>query len=130
MPSTSSHAADRARRIARLQRLANGLDSRFRIPGTQIRFGWDSVLGLVPGIGDLVTTVPAAIFLIEGWRLGVRKRTLARMGVNSALDLTIGGLPVIGDAFDVFFKANRRNLALLEAELDQVAPEPREVKHA
>jgi hypothetical protein len=102
--------------------LADGLDSRYKIPGLPVRFGWDSILGLVPGLGDLVTTIPAAIFLVEGWRLGARKRVLARMGVNSALDLTLGGVPLLGDIFDVYFKANRRNLALLEAELAGTIP--------
>ncbi|WP_435206032.1 DUF4112 domain-containing protein [Tateyamaria sp. 1078] len=113
----TNKAADQARRIARLRQLADGLDSKFRIPGTSLRFGWDSVLGLVPGLGDAVTVIPAGIFIAEGWRMGARKRVLARMGVNSAIDFVLGGVPIIGDAFDLVFKANRRNLALLEREM-------------
>ncbi|WP_425038152.1 DUF4112 domain-containing protein [Primorskyibacter sp. S187A] len=127
MPSTSLPAADlRHGRLDRLERMANQLDSRFRFPGTNIRFGWDSVLGLVPGLGDIVTAGPAAWLILEGWRMGARKRALARMGLNAALDFTIGGIPVLGDLFDVAFKANRRNLALLKADLSQNAPAPRD----
>ncbi|MCF6445864.1 DUF4112 domain-containing protein [Nereida sp. MMG025] len=117
MPSTSLLAADRARRLSRLEGLADRLDSRFRLPGTSIRFGWDSLLGLIPVVGDLATTVPAAVFLLEGWRMGARKRTLARMGANSLIDLTLGGIPILGDIFDVAFKANRRNLAILTSDM-------------
>lgn len=109
-----------SQRLDRLRRLANGLDSRFRIPGTRIRFGWDLILGLVPGVGDLATTLPAGVMIAEGWRMGTRKRVLARMATNSTVDFVIGGVPVLGDLFDVYFKANRRNLAILEADiLDQ-----------
>lgn len=104
-------------RIARLDRLAKALDSRFRIPGTSIRFGWDSILGLVPGLGGAVTFVPAVMQIVEGRRLGARRSTLIRMAVNSGLDFFIGGVPIAGDVFDVFFKANRKNLELLKADL-------------
>ncbi|SHH78044.1 DUF4112 domain-containing protein [Marivita hallyeonensis] len=115
-------ASEKDRRLARMQTLARRLDSQFRIPGTRIRFGWDSVLGLVPGLGDLITVGPAALMIVEAYRLGVRKRTLIRMGANAAADFVLGGVPVIGDAFDLFFKANRRNLALVEADLGRHAP--------
>lgn len=108
-------------RLHRFSKMADALDSRFRIPGTSIRFGWDSILGLVPGRGALVTVAPAAIQIAEGYRMGARKRTLARMGTNTALDLIIGGVPLIGDVFDVFFKSNKRNLALLHKEFGQDA---------
>lgn len=117
MPHAPQTTTDTARRLARLDRIADRLDTRYRIPGTPFRFGWDSILGLIPGAGDLITAGPAALFLLEGWRMGARKRVLARMTLNSAADLLIGGVPVLGDAFDLFFKANRRNLALLKAEL-------------
>lgn len=96
-----------------LEVLADWLDSRFRIPGTGIRFGLDSVLGLVPGVGDAATTVPAAYMLYRAHRMGVPKTVLARMGWNVAIDLVVGAIPLVGDLFDLGFKANRRNVDLL-----------------
>lgn len=108
--------AELARRIARLDRMARTMDSRFRIPGTNLRFGWDSILGLIPGAGDLITVVPSAYMIYEGARMGARKSVLARMGANSAIDLVVGGIPLAGDVFDLFFKSHRRNAALLNDE--------------
>lgn len=102
-----------------LELLAWWLDSRFRIPGTKIRFGLDSVLGLVPGIGDAATTVPAAYLLYRAHRLGVPTSLLARMGANVAVDLVVGAIPIVGDIFDVGFKANRRNVDLLRRHLER-----------
>ncbi len=109
--------ADRERRLARLERMANTLDTKFRLPLVGIPVGWDSILGLVPGIGDLVTVGPGAWTIIEGHRLGARKRALARMTLNTGIDAVLGGIPLIGDAFDVFFKSHRRNVALLRRDL-------------
>lgn len=102
-----------------LELLAHWLDSRFRIPGTGIRFGLDSVLGLVPGVGDAATTLPAAYILLRAHRLGVPKTMLARMGWNVVLDLALGAIPVVGDLFDLGFKANRRNVDLLRQHFGQ-----------
>lgn len=109
---------DRQRRLQRLDRLASSLDSRFSLFG--LRFGWDSLLGLVPGLGDIVTAAPAAMMIVEGARLGARKRVLTQMAANGAIDLVVGGVPVLGDAFDVFFKSNKRNITLLRAELEHL----------
>ncbi len=103
--------------IERLERLANSLDARFRVPGTHIRFGWDSILGLIPGIGDVVTIGPAVYLILQGRKMGARKRALARMTANTTADLVIGGIPILGDAFDAVFKANRRNLGILKRDL-------------
>lgn len=112
--------ARRAReaRLHRLDRMARAMDTRYGIPGTSIRFGWDSILGLVPGVGDLAAAIPSAIILYEGVRMGARRRVLAQIGTNMAIDLVIGGVPVLGDAFDLFFKSHRRNMALLRAEVE------------
>lgn len=104
----------RARRVYRLARL---LDSQFRIPGTGIRFGVDSILGLIPGAGDTVTAAMAAYIIFEAWRMGVPKVTIGRMLGNLVIDWVIGSIPLIGDLFDVGFKANIRNVQLLEDEL-------------
>ncbi len=104
----------RAKRIYRLARL---LDSQFKLPGTSIRFGLDSILGLIPGAGDTVTALMAAYIILEGWRMGASKGTIARMLVNLVLDWAIGSIPLIGDLFDIGYKANIRNIHLLEDEL-------------
>lgn len=107
----------RQRDIRDLDLLADWLDSRFRLPGTNIRFGLDSVLGLVPGVGDAVTTLPAAYLLLRAHRMGVPKTMLVRMGWNVVLDLALGAIPLVGDLFDLGFKSNRRNVELLRQHL-------------
>ena len=94
-----------------------------------MRFGWDSILGLVPGLGDAVTVLPAAYMIHQAAGMGVRRRVLARMAANAGIDFVVGGVPILGDAFDVFFKSNRRNLALLEKELGLAALDPKEARH-
>ena len=103
--------------IEKLDRLSTLLDSRFRIPGTPIRFGWDSILGLIPGAGDLASLGPSAYLIYKGYRLGARKRTILRMSANTGLDFVVGAVPLLGDVFDLVFKANNRNFALLRKEL-------------
>lgn len=122
MQSTLSRAVKRpesAERLARLDRLADRLDNRFSLFG--IRFGWDSILGLIPGIGDVATAAPGVYIITEAARMGARRRVLVRMGLNTATDFVIGGIPLLGDAFDVAFKANRRNIALLKQEMARKA---------
>ena len=106
-----------ASRLARIDRVSPLLDSAFGIPGTRLRFGLDGLLGLVPGIGDTVTTLIATTILYEAWRAGVRKRTLVRMGLNVAGDSLLGVVPLVGDVADFFFKANRRNLELARRDI-------------
>ena len=91
------------------------------VPGLGWRFGLDGLIGLVPGAGDTVLTVISLYIVAEGWRLGVRKRTLARMLGNVLVDAGVGAVPVAGDVFDFLWKANRRNLALIEADLGRRA---------
>lgn len=90
------------------------LDSRFRIPGTQIRFGFDPILSLVPGVGDLVSPAFAVALLVQAVYQGVPKIIMLRMLFNGLLDALIGVVPLAGTVGDVFFRANTRNLALLE----------------
>jgi hypothetical protein len=115
-----------AAHLAHLDRISGLMDSRFRIPGTRIRFGWDAVLGLVPGFGDVAAFGPAAYLLYRGYAMGARKRTVARMAVNTGLDMTLGAVPLLGDAFDLFFKANNCNMALLRSELEGRRQVPRQ----
>ena len=97
-----------------LRRWARIFDSAFRVPGTQIRFGIDPILGLVPGIGDLASPVLSLFMIWQGARLGVPKIVLARMVLNALIDAIAGVVPFAGDLFDFGWKATAWNLALLE----------------
>jgi Domain of unknown function (DUF4112) len=110
-----------AERLAQVRMLARTLDDRFAIPGTSIRFGWDSVLGFVPGLGDALTTALALVIVHHAWQSGASKLLLARMLGNVAADFAVGVVPVLGDVFDFVFKASRRNVRLLEQHLDSKA---------
>jgi hypothetical protein len=111
----------RAERIARLDGLATLLDTAFFIPGTNIRFGIDAMIGLVPGIGDAITTAMSLYIVHEARQLGAPRHLIARMLANVALDGLVGAVPLLGDAFDVMWRANRRNMALLRKHLDHQA---------
>lgn len=101
-------------RLPDLQRYANLLDKAFRIPGTNIRFGLDPIVGLIPGLGDLASPIFAGLLVLEGARLGIPRIVLMRMVVNALIDAVIGAIPFAGAVGDVFFRANTKNLALLE----------------
>jgi hypothetical protein len=103
--------------LQRVARLAYWLDDRFRIPGTRLRLGLDGLLGLIPGIGDTATALIASYIVLEAGRLGVPKRTLARMIANVGFDFIIGLVPLLGDLGDFAWKANRRNARMLHAHL-------------
>ena len=100
-----------------LKALAQWMDNKFEIPGLGIRFGLDAILGLIPGVGDIVTTLVSLYILGAAQRYGVARITQARMAMNIALDLVLGSVPFIGDIFDVVWKANEKNLALLQRHL-------------
>jgi hypothetical protein len=99
--------------IDRLDKLATLLDTAMVIPGTNIRFGVEGLLRLWPGIGDGVASALSLYLLYQASRLGVPRVLLARMLVNLIIEGAVGAIPIAGDAFDVFFRANRRNIALL-----------------
>ena len=103
--------------LKRLQRLSRLLDSAFHIPVINYRVGLDAVVGLVPGVGDAVMLVPALYIIFEAYRLGAPTGTLARMVFNVGLETLIGTVPLLGDLFDATWKANLRNLRLLEQHL-------------
>lgn len=100
--------------LRRLRWIADLLDSRFRVPGTEIRFGLDPILSLVPGLGDLASPLFALALIVQGLRQQVPKIVLTRMMLNALLDAIIGAVPIAGTIGDVFFRANLMNLALLE----------------
>lgn len=109
MATVVEHATE-----ARTRHLARLLDSRFRIPGTQVRFGIEPVLGIVPGIGDAAGLALSSYVILQAVALGARGATVARMVANVAVDAVFGVVPVLGSVFDVWFKANTRNVGLLE----------------
>ena len=110
----------RDERIARLDALASLMDTAIIVPGTEIRFGLDALIGLVPGIGDAITTAISLYIVNEARALGAPSLLVARMIANVALDGMVGAVPLVGDVFDVAFRANRRNMALLRDHLDAV----------
>jgi hypothetical protein len=103
-----------------LDLLSHLLDDFLRIPGTQIRFGLDGIIGLIPGVGDIIGAMASWIIILAAWLRGVPRVTLARMLANVAIETIVGTIPVLGDAFDIAWKANRRNFALLERSIGSV----------
>jgi hypothetical protein len=102
------------RNLEMLRRWADLLDNRFRVPGTRIRFGLDAIVGLVPGVGDLSAPLFAIVILETGFRLRIPHIVQARMVLNAAIDMLLGLVPLLGDLADIAWKANLRNMALLE----------------
>ena len=103
----------RSAALDRLDLLATLFDTAFLLPGTQVRFGVESLLRLIPGIGDALASALSCYLLYEAYRLGVPRALMARMLANVLIEGAVGVVPYAGDAFDVFFRANRRNIALL-----------------
>jgi len=103
--------------VESLRRLARLWDSGFRVPGTNIAFGLDPLVGLVPGVGDAAGALVASYVVLQAARLDVPGLTLLRMLANIAIDTLLGTVPVIGDVFDVVWKANLKNVALIEHHL-------------
>ena len=108
--------------LKRLRQISHLLDNAIPIPGTKYRFGLDPILGLLPGGGDMAGGLMSVYIVFEAMRMGVPSETIGRMGTNIVLDLLTGTVPVVGDLFDVAFKANSLNVALLEKHV--AAPEP------
>lgn len=105
-------------RLARLEALAELLDSRWRIPGTGVRIGIDGIASILPVIGDSATGIVSAWLILEASRAGAPRHLLVRMAANAGLDWLVGSIPVLGTLFDIGFKANNRNVALLRRHLE------------
>jgi hypothetical protein len=103
-----------ARTLDALRKWSVLLDSAFRVPGTRLTFGLDPILGLIPGLGDLLAPLFAGLLLLHAVRMKTPRVVQLRMVMNAAIDLAIGVIPVVGDFFDFGWKANVKNLALLE----------------
>ena len=107
------------RALEKVERWANRMDRAFRLPGTRIRFGWDSIVGLIPGLGDTAAVAPAAYIISTAHRVGAPSHLLVRMGANVGVDWLIGLVPLAGDILDVGYKSNTRNARLLRAHLEE-----------
>lgn len=103
--------------LRQLDRLARLLDERFVIPGTNVRAGLDALIGLIPGIGDLVTGGLSIYILLQARRFKLPWHVQTRMLANIGLDVLVGSVPILGDVFDVAFRSNRRNVSLLRQHL-------------
>jgi Domain of unknown function (DUF4112) len=103
----------RGARIARIDALATLLDTALVIPGTGVRFGLDALIGFFPVVGDTITTTLSLFIVHEAYQLGAPAHVIARMLGNVVLDGVLGAVPLVGDAFDVLWRANRRNVRLL-----------------
>ncbi len=118
MTDAARHDPGTAKAIAELDRLARILDSNWKIPGTSIRFGVDAVAGFLPGIGDAATGLVSAYIVLRARNHGASGGLLARMLGNVALDTVVGSVPILGSIFDVYYKANNRNIRLLQRHLE------------
>jgi len=111
-PPTRDPKADKA--METIRRWSHYLDKAFRIPGTRMRFGWDPILGLIPGFGDIAAGLFSVFILIQSFRVKIPGIIRARMVLNALIDAVSGAFPLIGDIFDFVWKSNSLNLALLE----------------
>jgi hypothetical protein len=112
--AASRPGADRLSAVRFARFLADLLDQRFTIPGTDVRLGLDPILALVPGVGDVIANLAGSLILLTAARLKVPKIVLARMGLNVGINALIGAIPVAGAVFSIWFRSNSMNAALLE----------------
>jgi hypothetical protein len=105
--------------LARLEAIAKLMDGAFIIPGTSIRFGFDGIIGVVPVVGDMLAGLVSTYLIWEAKQLGAPRWLIARMLVNVFIDTAVGSVPIVGDAFDVLFRANMKNMALLRRYLEK-----------
>lgn len=124
------NTAERIATLKRIRRLTRLMDSAIGIPGTKFRIGLDPILGLVPGAGDLVGAAFSGYLIYLATRLGVSGQDLVKMIMNVGVETLIGEVPLVGDLFDAYFKANVRNLTILETYLTVVDPEVEEAPEA
>jgi hypothetical protein len=106
----------------RVEALELLLERSFHIPGTKIPFGLDSIIGLVPVLGDIVTATMGAYMVWEARNLGMSKWHLIRMAGNVGIDTALGAVPLVGDAFDLVFRSNSKNLRIIKKHLDKHHP--------
>jgi hypothetical protein len=112
-------ARETGQSVARLEALAKLMDGAFVLPGTNIRMGLDGLIGLIPVAGDVISGLVSSYLIWEARRLGAPTWLIARMTANTLLDTVVGAVPVVGDAFDVLFRANMKNMALLRRHIEK-----------
>jgi hypothetical protein len=112
-------ARETGQSVARLEALARLMDGAFIVPGTSIRMGLDALIGLIPVAGDVIAGLISTYLIWEARQLGAPKWLIARMMANTLLDTVVGAVPVVGDAFDVMFRANMKNMALLRQHVEK-----------
>ena len=105
--------------LNKIRKIAKILDSAIGIPGTKFRIGLDPILGLIPGGGDLIAGIISAYMIYLATRFGLEKREIFKMFKNVAIETAVGSVPIAGDIFDAYFKANMRNLEILEKHLEK-----------
>jgi hypothetical protein len=113
---------DHQRRLEGLRKLQYLLDQAFRVPGTNMRFGWDPIVGLVPWAGDLITALLSCAIIVQAHHMRIPRVVQLRMLLNVAIDVVVGVVPVIGDVADAFWKSNTRNFVLLERHAGEAQP--------
>ena len=123
LPRTES---ERSRSLGEVEMLAWLLDNSIPVPGTGRRFGIDAVIGFVPVLGDLVSGGLGLFVVWRASRFGLPRIVVARMLANTAIDIVVGAIPILGDAFDLWFKANTRNLAIMRRHLEEPATSTRD----
>lgn len=102
------------KQLLRAQKLANLSDKLFTLPFTRISFGWDSIIGLIPGVGDLVMLLVSVYIVVLARQLGLPRGLLVLMIRNCLIDFALGLLPLLGDIFDIFYKANSANVKIMQ----------------
>jgi len=112
-------ARETGQSVARLEALAKLMDGAFVLPGTNVRMGLDGIIGLIPVAGDVISAVISGYLIWEARQLGAPKWLIARMMANTLVDTAIGAVPVVGDAFDMMFRANMKNMALLRRHMEK-----------
>ena len=110
-------SASAAKRLSRIKTIAWAVDGAFRVPGTRFRFGLNSILGLTPAAGDVLLTGVSLYIVNEARKLGVPREKITRMLANVGIEAVAGSVPILGDLFDMSFKANLRNIAIIEEHL-------------
>lgn len=119
IPELDPYEDEYSSHLRRIEKLAHLFDARFEIPGTNIRFGWDGLIGLLPVVGDTLTLLPQLYLIFEALRLKLGTLTILKMLLNISIDWLGGMIPFVGDLFDVAFKSNLRNAKLVAEAIRQ-----------